>query len=210
MTAETVIKNYVAAVGGEDNLRKVNSTLVSSDVTITGAPFKPKAVIKQMSPNKFAIEMTAEGMGTLMRQNFDGETGYVEQQGRKIPMDDETISGRKSSKGLFEELFMEASIMNLESMTAIEGTDVYKIKVTKDDKTSFRYYDVKTGYLLRTEETTETQGQSVTAITDYSNYKSVGNIMMPFTMKVTSGPQVLVFDTIEVKVNEGVTEEDFK
>ena len=209
LTAETVIKNYVTAVGGEDNLRKVNSTLINADVTIAGAPFTPKAVIKQMSPNKFAMEITAEGMGTLMKQNFDGENGYMEQQGRKIPMDDATLSTRKSSKGLFEELSMESSTMELESMTTIDGTDVYKIKVTKDDKPSFRYYDVKTGYLLRTEETVEAQGQSITSTTDYSNYKAVGGIMMPYTMKVTAGPQVLVFETTEAKVNEGVTAEDF-
>ncbi len=162
-----------------------------------------------MSPNKFAMEITAEGMGTLMKQNFDGENGYMEQQGRKIPMDDAALSTRKSSKGLFEELSMEPSTMELESMTTIDGTDVYKIKVTKDDKPSFRYYDVKTGYLLRTEETVEAQGQSMTSTTDYSNYKAVGGIMMPYTMKVTAGPQVLVFETTEAKVNEGVTAEDF-
>ncbi len=209
LTAETVIENYVTAVGGEENLRKVNSTLINADVTIAGAPFTPKAVIMQMSPNKFSMELTAEGMGTLMKQSFDGETGYMEQQGRKIPMDDAALSTRKSTKGLFEELFMEAATMELESMTAIEGTDVYKIKVTKDDKSSSRYYDVNTGYLLRTEEATEAQGQSVTTTTDYSNYKAVGGVMMPYTMKVTSGPQVLVFESTEVKVNEGVTDADF-
>jgi predicted Zn-dependent peptidase len=209
LTAETVIKNYVKAIGGEDNLRKVNSTLMNAEMTIPGAPFKPKATIKQMSPNMFSMEVVAEGMGTLMKQNFDGENGYMEQQGRKIPMDDATLSSRKSTKGLFEELFMEPSSLSLESMTAIEGTDVYKIKVTKDDKSSFRYYDAQTGYLVRTEETNEAQGQSITTVTDYSNYKEVGGVMMPYTMKVTTGPQSFVFETTDAKVNEGVTAEDF-
>jgi zinc protease len=209
LTAESVIKNYITAVGGEANLRKVNSTLVTADVTIAGAPFTPKAVTKQMSPNKYAMEITAEGMGTLMKQNFDGESGYMEQQGRKIPMEGADLSARKSTKGLFEELFMEASAMELESMMTIDGTDVYKIKVMKDDKSSFRYYDVKTGYLLRTEEATEAQGQSVTTVADYSNYKAVGDVMMPYTMKVTAGPQVFVFETTEAKINEGITDADF-
>ncbi|MDP5081441.1 MAG: insulinase family protein [Winogradskyella sp.] len=209
VTAETVIKKYVDAVGGEDNLRKVNSTLVNAEVTIAGAPFKPKAVTKQMSPNKYTMEITAEGMGTLMKQNFDGENGYMEQQGRKIPMDEATLSTRKSSKGLFEELYMEAPMMELESLSTLEGADVYKIKITKGEKSSFRYYDAATGYLLRTEEAIEAQGQTMTAITDYSNYNAVGGIMLPYTMKVTAGPQVLVFDTTEVKVNEGVSSEDF-
>ncbi|NNE32272.1 MAG: insulinase family protein [Winogradskyella sp.] len=209
LTAETVVKNYVKAVGGEANLRAVNSTLVKADVTIPGAPFKPEAIIKQMSPNKFSMELIAQGMGTLMKQNFDGENGYMEQQGRKIPMDAETLSSRKSTKGLFEELFLDASAINLESQTTVDGADVYKIAVTKNDKTSFRYYDVESGYLVRTEETTEAQGQSMTTVTDYSNYQEINGVMMPYTMKVTTGPQSFIFETKEVMINEGVTAEDF-
>ncbi len=209
LTAENVIKNYVAAVGGEDNIRKVNSTLTMANVTIQGAPFKPTATIKQMSPNMFSMEMVIEGMGTVMKQSFDGESGYQESQGQKIPMDDKAVEARKAEKGLFPELFMEAGDIALESLSKIEGTDVYKIKVTKGETSSYRYYDAETGYLVRTEETTEAQGQSITSITDFSNYKEVNGVMMPNTWKITSGPQVLILDVSEIKVNEGVTKEDF-
>lgn len=209
LSAETVVKNYVEAIGGEDNLKNVNTILMNAEMTIPGAPFKPNAVIKQMSPNKFSMEVVAEGMGTLMKQNFDGENGYMEQQGRKIPMDDATLSSRKSTKGLFDELYMESGTLDLESLTTIDGSDVYKIVVTKDDKSSYRYYDVETGLLLRTEETTEAQGQTMTTVTDYSNYKDVNGVMMPFTMKVTTGPQSFVFETKDAKINEGVSDADF-
>ncbi len=163
-----------------------------------------------MSPNKFSMELIAEGMGTLMKQKFNGENGYMEQQGRKVPMDDATLSSRKSTKGLFEELFMEPSSLKLESKTDIDGKDVYKIILTKDDKSSVRYYDVNTSYLVRTEETSEAQGQSITTVTDFSNYKELDGVMTPYTMKITTGPQSFIFETIETKLNEGVTGEDFK
>ena len=209
LSAETVIKNYVTAIGGEAKLRNVNTLLVNAEMTIPGAPFKPNASIKQMAPNKYKMEVVAEGMGTLMKRNFDGENGYMEQQGRKIPMEDKELSSMKSTKGLFEELFMEPSTLELESMTTIDGTDAYKIKVTKDGESSYRYYDAKTGYLIRTEATVEAQGQSITSVTDFSNYKEVNGIMIPYTMKLTTGPQAFTFETKEVKINEGVTAEDF-
>jgi predicted Zn-dependent peptidase len=209
LTAESVLKSYVEAVGGEENLLKVNSTLMNADVTIQGAPFKPKAVIKQMSPNKFSMEMMVEGMGTVMKQNFDGENGYMEQQGQKIPMDEETLSERRSTQSLFPELTMEVSEIELESLTTIDGTDAYKIKVTKGDKSSFRYYDAETGFLIRTEETTEAQGQSITSITDFSNYKDVNGVKMPGTWKIANGPQVIVLESSEMKINEGVLDADF-
>ena len=124
-------------------------------------------------------------------------------------MDEKDIASRKSEKGLFPELFMESSTLTLDSKTTIDDTDVYKIKVTKDGKESFRYYDVETGYLLRAEETNETAGQSVTTVTDYSNYKEVNGVMMPYTWKIATGPQVLNLEVTEIKVNEGVTAEDF-
>jgi len=209
VTAEIVIKNYVTAVGGEANLRKINTTLTNANVTIQGAPYKPKAVLKQMSPNKFSMEMMIEGMGTVMKQSFDGEKGYQEQQGQKIPMEEKDVSSRKAEKGLYPELFMEASNIELESIATIDGTDVYKVKVMKGEKVTYRYYDIKTNYLLRTESTEEAQGQSVTTITDFSNYKEVAGVMIPNTMKIINGPQVIILETTEVKVNEGVTAEDF-
>ena len=209
VTAETVVKNYVKAIGGEEALRKVNTTFTTAQMTIPGAPFKPNAMIKQMAPNKYKMEVVAEGMGTLMKQNFDGENGYMEQQGRKIPMEEKELSSRKSNKGLFEELYMEPSTIALETIASVEGKDAYKIKVTKDGEESYRYYDVDSGLLVRTENTSEAQGQSIITVVDFSNYKDVNGVMMPYTMKITTGPQSFVFETTDVKINEGVTPEDF-
>ncbi|WP_246284960.1 M16 family metallopeptidase [Winogradskyella wichelsiae] len=209
LTAEAVISNYVTAIGGEENLNKVKSIFMNADVTIQGAPFKPKATVKQMVPNKSFMEITAEGMGSLMKQSFNGESGYIVQQGQKIDMDDKTLADKKAEKGLFPELFFEASALGLESIVTIDGADAYKVKVTKNEVASYRYYETTTGYLLRTEETAEMGGQTMTTITDYSNYKEVSGVMLPSTMKVATGPQVLAFETTEVKINEGVTDADF-
>ncbi len=209
LTADAVVKNYIKAIGGEDNLSKINTLLVNSDVTIQGAPFKPKATIKQMAPNKSYMEIVVEGMGAVMQQSFNGETGYMVQQGQKSVMDDKMLAAKKAEKGLFPELHMEVSSLELESIMTIEGADVYKVNVTNGDVTSYRYYDTETGYLLRTEETAEMGGQTLTTTTDFSNYKEVGGVMLPNTMKIATGPQVLSFETTEVKINEGVTDADF-
>lgn len=210
LTAQKVVSDYVEAAGGEENMKKVNSLLTTAEVTIQGAPFKPQAVLKQMSPNRFAMEMMVEGMGTLMKQVFDGETGYQEQQGRKMPMSDADLASRKAEKGLFSELHMEPSNIELESLTTIEGKDVYKVKVIKGEATTYSYYDVESKMLVRTEESTEAAGQTITSISDYGNFKEVNGIMMPHQWKISTGPQVIVLDVSDIKVNEGVAEEDFK
>ena len=209
LTASDVIKNYVKAVGGEAKLKDVRSTYQIADVTIAGAPFKPKAVMKRMFPNMMSMELSVEGMGTLAKQKFDGKSGYAEQQGRKIPMAEKEINKQKNEKVLFPEIYMEASNVKLESLTDVDGTSAYKIVVTEGDKTSVRYYAEDSGLLIRTEETQEAGGQSITSITDFSDYKEVNGVMMPQKMVITAGPQVLEFNMTDTKINEGVTAEDF-
>jgi len=209
VTAQSVINDYIKAVGGKDKIEAVNTVLTLADVTIEGAPFKPKAIIKAMAPNKVSMEMTIEGMGTIMKSKFDGATGYKEQQGMKIPMSEKEMNDQKSEKGLFPELYLETSAIDLESLTAIDGIDVYKIKVTKGDDVSYRFYNAANGLLMRTEKTIEAQGQSITSIEDVSDYKEVNGVMFPHINKVTAGPQVIILSSTSVKINEGVTEADF-
>ena len=209
VTAESVVANYLTAVGGKDKLKSINTLLTNADVTIEGAPFKPKAVIKAMAPNKESMEMVIEGMGTVMKQKFDGSTGYREQQGMKVPMTDKEMDGKKEEKGLFPELYVDVATMELESVATVEGKDVYKIKVTKGEDVSYRYYDTETGYLVRTESTSEQQGQMVTSIVDFSDYQDVEGVMLPKTQKITNGPQIITLNSTDIKFNEGVTEADF-
>ena len=209
VTASSVMASYIEAIGGNAAVESVQTMLFNAEVTIEGAPFKPTAVIKSMAPNKSSMEMSIAGMGTIMKQKFDGTTGYAEQQGMKQPMSEEDVAEQASQKGLFPEAHYTADEIELMSLSDLDGTDVYKIKV-KGVSESFRYYDANSGLLLREEATEEAQGQSVTTITVHSDYRAVDGVMIPFGRKITAGPQVFGFHASEVVVNSGVTEADFK
>ena len=209
VTASSVMASYIEAIGGKTAVESVQTMLFNAEVTIEGAPFKPTAVIKSMAPNKSSMEMSIAGMGTIMKQKFDGTTGYAEQQGMKQPMSEEDVAEQASQKGLFPEAHYTADEIELMSLSDLDGTDVYKIKV-KGVSESFRYYDANSGLLLREEATEEAQGQSVTTITVHSDYRAVDGVMIPFGRKITAGPQVFGFNASEVVVNSGVTEADFK
>ena len=209
VTASSVMASYIEAIGGKAAVESVQTMLFNTEVTIEGAPFKPTAVIKAMAPNKSSMEMSIAGMGTIMKQKFDGTTGYAEQQGMKQPMSEEDVAEQASQKGLFPEAHYTVDEIELMSLSDLEGTDVYKIKV-KGVSESFRYYDANSGLLLREEATEEAQGQSITTITVHSDYRAVDGVMIPFGRKITAGPQVFGFNASEVVVNSGVTEADFK
>ena len=207
ITALNVVEKYIIALGGAEKLGSINSISIEANVTIPGAPFKPKAIIKEKSPNSSSLVMSVEGMGTLMTQKFDGNNGYMEQMGQKIPMEKDQIDISKSKKGLFEELYMTSSEIELVNLGPIDGKDAYKIK---NKENSFRYYDAESGLLIMTEENTEQAGNSITSITKYSDYKEVDGIMYAFKREILAGPQKIDFEIISVKFNEEISDEFFK
>jgi predicted Zn-dependent peptidase len=209
MTALDVVDNYIKAIGGKDMLLNVNTLVSNMDVTIPGAPFKPMAISKQMMPNKISFEMKANMGGqtmSLMKRNFSGEKGYMEQQGQKMLMSEEEIMEAKNVEGIFEELYYSDDQTELLSINSIDGEDVYKIKVVKNEKTSYRYYSVESGYLISIEEEDENKNISSTK---YGDYRSVNGIMMPYFMQVNAGGQNLEFNTTEVMVNTELKDSDF-
>lgn len=209
VTVQTIIDNYFNAIGGKEKAMSVKSTLTKA--TISGlAPFPLDAELKEMAPNKESMELSAEGMGVIMKQKWNGETGYAEQQGQKREMSAEEIAQKKDEKSLFPELYYDASNLSLESLTAIDGEDVYKIKVNTGDKASYRFYNVKTGLLTRSESTNKTAGQEVTSIVDYGSYTAVEGVQFPYSMKVIAGPQVIPFVINSIELNKGVTDADFE
>ena len=209
INATSIMVSYIEAIGGKDAVDGVKTLLFSAEMTIEGAPFKPTAIRKSMAPNKSSTEIIVPGMGTMMKEKFDGESGYSEQGGMKNPMSKEDIDDKSSEKVLFPELHYTSDDIELISLSDIDGKEVYKIKVNGSEE-SFRYYDANSGLLARVEESQEAQGQSMTSITVHSDYREVNGILIPFSQKVTVGPQILLFDAKEVLINSGVTEEDFK
>ena len=209
INATSIMVSYIEAIGGKDAVDGVKTLLFSAEMTIEGAPFKPTAIRKSMAPNKSSTEIIVPGMGTMMKEKFDGESGYSEQGGMKNPMSKEDIDDKSSEKVLFPELHYTSDDIELISLSDIDGKEVYKIKVNGSEE-SFRYYDANSGLLARVEESQEAQGQSMTSITVHSDYREVNGILIPFSQKVTVGPQILLFDAKEVLINSGVTDEDFK
>ena len=207
ITAETIINKYIEKIGGSEKLNSVSSISLEASVTIPGAPFKPKAIIKEKSPNLTSMEMSVEGMGTLMKQKFDGNNGYMEQMGQKIPMENDQLESERGQKGLFDELYMDTNTMEIVSLGPVDGKDAYKIK-TKEN--SFNYYDAESGLLIMTEESTTQGGNTITSITKFSDYREVDGILYAFKREINAGPQKIEFEITNVIFNEEISDEFFK
>ena len=182
----------------------------TANVTIEGAPMTLSAEMKYMSPNKESMEMSMEGMGVIMKQKFNGDAGYAEQQGMKRPFSEKELADKKAENVLFPEMYYTSENVSLETLTSIEGKDVYKLKVELNGNPSFRYYDAETGFLVQAEREAEAQGQKITSTSKYSNYSEVDGVKFPYYISINSGPQTILMNFNNVKINDGVTEADFE
>ncbi|MGX7667251.1 insulinase family protein [Flavobacterium pedocola] len=202
VTTKTVFDNYIKAIGGEKAVKAVKSVMTVSSGTIQGTPVE---MTTKVSDKKMMTEMKAMGM-SMMKQVVGDKSGYRVVQGQRKELTAEEFKEQKDGAVPFEELvLMTGTTAKLESIENVNGVDVY---VVKDGKTTY-YYDVKTGLKTAEAKEMERQGQKMTQTTYYSNYKEVKGIKFPHEIDMNIGIDLKLMTT-DVKINEGITAEDFK
>jgi hypothetical protein len=209
MSAVDVMNNYIESIGGKDKLNTINTLITKQSVTIPGAPFTPEATTKKMMPNKLFFEIKANMGGqtmSLTKSSFSGEKGYMESQGQKIIMTEKELDVAKNVQGIYGELYYTEDETELVSINSIDGDDVYKVKVVKNNKTTYRYYSIASGFLISTEEEDENKNISTRK---YGDYRDVDGIMVPYFELVSTGGQEIEFNTTEVLFNIALKDSDF-
>ncbi|NCT19049.1 MAG: insulinase family protein [Flavobacteriia bacterium] len=201
ITAETVLNNYINAIGGKSKLEGVNTLFTSANAEMQGMQLRME--LKSTNSNKNSLAILMGGMA-MQKTIFNGQTGYTMAQGQKIDFTAEQVESSKTSAVPFPEL--NAKGATLKGVENVNGVNAYVIAFT--DK-SFGYYDMQTGLKLKTETIQEINGTEMRTAINYGEYKEVGGIKFPHTIGVAAGPQELKFEVADIKINEGVTEEDF-
>lgn len=200
VTAKTVLDNYIQAAGGEKAVAAVKTLSYKGSATIPGAPAAVTYTSKTDAKGKFLVDVSMGPM-SLMKQAYNGQTGYINAQGQKTNLEGETLADIKAMAYPFPELTLRSnSAIQLKGIETIEGADAYAIVNGKTTS----YYDVKTGMKIADMTVTPQGNSGVT----YKDYKEVKGVKVPHTIIVNMGMEVEV-KMDEVKVNEGVTDADF-
>ena len=202
MTAETVINKYIAAIGGEEKVMAVKTTVTIANATIQGTPLV--MTMKAAAPNKSSQEISVMG-NTMQKTVFNGTSGYSSSRGQKKDMTAEEISKAQAESGIFKDLaYASGELLRIEPL---EGKNAIVLKY----KDSEVYYDMTSGLKVKEVKTAKTpDGKEVKTPTIYSDYKEVNGVKFPHAIGIKSGPMNLDFVVQEIKVNEGVSDADFK
>lgn len=204
VTSKSVIENHIKAIGGEAKLKDIKALAKTAKGSMQGM----EITMTQKQTNKGQTMVSLNGMGMeLMKQVITPTMGYMSGQGQKQDLKGEELKDAQASAKMFDELedLKNAASFQLSGIETFNGEEAYVLK--KDKETV--YYSVASGLKIAASETMEAQGQTMEMTTSYSNYKEVKGIKFPhtFTMPMLGGAE---FTVSEIKLNEGVTDADFK
>ena len=166
----------------------------------------------KMAPNKTA-QIIKMGDMTVFETRFDGTKGYRAQMGQKADMEEDEIKKAKDDKAVIEQLFYNTPDYKLSYVGTekVGDEEAYKIAVTPPSgKVKTEYYSVKTGFLLKVDEIQESPAGEMNISVTFSDYKKVGDYVMPFTVNQDLGAQQMELKFTDYKFNEGVTDADFQ
>ncbi len=211
LTAEEVISAYITAVGGEEQIKKINDLKITSSATIQGTALE----ILQLMKNDGRYFQSIQAMGMEVSKTvINDEEVAVYQQGQKVPMDEEAMKETALTAGFMPELKFDAYEVatELTGIEDVEGESAYIIEATMPSGSKFKsYYSVDSGLKLRESREVETPQGNMSLSTDFTDYREVEGVMFPYTTSLPlGGNQKLVAEIAEVEINAGVDESKFE
>lgn len=193
VTAQQVIDNYAAALGGKSKLEAVKTVKTLSTIKVMG--MEMEATTLEMAPNK--SKAVQKIMGQEMVQVFDGEKGYMMQAGQRMDLPAPAIEEAKK-KRLFEVLSYNAADFKTVEKVTEEGKELYLLAGAGKKL----YFDTKTNLLVKS---TSDKGDMVIL-----DYMEVDGIKFPKNFKLAMMGQNMEMTNNQVIVNKEVSAEDFK
>ncbi|KAA3645917.1 MAG: insulinase family protein [Bacteroidetes bacterium] len=202
VTAESVIDDYINAIGGRKVLDKISSVKTTMSTSMQGMPIQINVTIQ--NPSMLLSEVKSGEM-VFQKQVFNGEIGKTtSMQGNKVMTADE-VAKMKYEAAIFPELnySKEGYTLELKGMDKLDDKDVYVIDVTNPNGDKQReFYSADSKLLVKTIITSEMQGTVVTEENFFSDYKVVKKVMIPHKINSTSGPQQMEMKVESVEFNK--------
>lgn len=190
-TAKEIIDKNIELSGGLTNWKLLNSVLLQGKV-ILGIKDEYPIKIYQQRPNLTKTLITINNKETPI-EGYDGNKGYaMNYAANKLQEYKDYVAESFDNDFIdWENKGFEARYLGKEK---IGNNYCHKVELTKNVNKNMYYFDTKTYMLVREVKKDETL--------DYSDYKKVGNLTMPFRIESASpkkdGDYVMLLNRIDI------------
>jgi hypothetical protein len=209
-SADDIISNYVKAIGGKNNLSKIQSLYAESEVDIMGMVAIQKATILNGKGYKMEMEINGEIIINCVTENGGWIINPLEYitTAEDMPEDQyDEVRAQIFVGGPFTvagDLGYKVEVLGNET---IGNVDAVKVQLTTPGgATSVHFFDLGTGYLIQSIQEADMQGQMVETVISFSDYKEVDGIRLPHTTSadIAEGMFVMTMNITKVEVNKEV------
>jgi hypothetical protein len=210
-TADSLIAKYIEASGGMARMQALQ-TLRRTGKFTGGGGFEAVIVQENKRPNSVREEFSIQGMTGI--NAYDGKNGWKIEpwQGKRDP---ESL-GEEEMHGILDDADFDGPLVNYQAkgnrveyqgVEQIEGSDAYKLKVTRPNgDISFYYLDTEYYVPIRIDTQRMIRGAPQEFETSLGDYKQVNGVFLPFSSE--SGPKgssssdrsKITYDKIEANV----------
>lgn len=219
-SVDEILDNYFENTGGIENWKSLKSMKQTGKVLQMGMEL-PFTILSKADKNQYKLVVDVQGK-TLIPQAYDGETAWslnpFQMQTEPTRMPEE------QAKLMEEEAEFESPFINyaekgykveLEGKETIEGTECFKVKLTKKEGSVSHYFFDTENYVPIMIRSAVRIGPNKGQYTEtfMSDYQEAGDFMMPYAIVTKVGGQDvanIVIETIEVNVEIEDSEFAFK
>lgn len=207
-TADDVIAKYIEAIGGREKLDSVKSMRVTGK-TVVGGGMEAPLTVEFKRPNKVRVEFSFQGMTGV--QAFDGETGWsiMPFMGRtdpeKMPPDQlKMIDDQADMDGPLVDYKKKGHEVELVGKDDIEGTEAYKLKITKKDgAVEYHFLDAEYFLPIQVKGKYKMQGTELEYTVVPGDYKEVNGLLFAHSIEQRMGAMggtTMTFEKVEINV----------
>ncbi len=202
-TVDEVINKHLDAIGGKEKLRTINSLRSEASVSVQGMEIP--ITMYQVHNKAMKQEYVVMNMAAFTLIRIDSGWTFMPFQGQTAPepMTADALKMGREQLDIQSELLDYAAKGNkveLMGKEEMEGSEVYKIKLTKNTGTEqIQLIDAKSYYLVGSLSKLTVNGQEMDMKATYGNFQKLPEgIVMPFSMETSQLPAPLVFKKYEV------------
>ncbi len=207
--AEDIVGAYLENIGGKEKLAAVKTVKMSGNAKAQGMDI-PVAMY-QKAPGLQRMDIIFQGK-TITQMAFDGQEGwstnFMTMEAEKWDAEQsELMKGEMDFMNAFLDYAAKGYAIALEGEETVEGTDCYKVKLTKkpvtvdgkeEENISFYFFDKESNVPIMTREFAKTgpmKGQPTEVY--YSDYQEVNGIYFPFSISQKMAGQTVFSMAVE-------------
>lgn len=210
-TVDQILEKYVAALGGRDALAKVTSRVMKGTITDRANHSSPYT-IEEKAPGAMRATTVVSPQLSIVTA-VDGKAGWIQagKDGGEYTGAELSHQLRAAELGFALNVKSQLSRLTVGRYEKIDGQDVISVNGRSNPNVmETLYFDRASGLLVRRVARLGTIMGQVPVQWDYSDYRAVDGVKVPFQIRETNWEAVNTAKFTEVKLNVAVDDARFR